>query len=277
MIDISAISTCLTLGKDDIWYSADEQKIFYPTEGNDACFAIEDNSFWFRHRNACITTIANIYSPKGAIFDVGGGNGYVAQGLSEAGFAVVLVEPGKDGARHAKERGIQHVICATVEAAGFKPHALPAVGMFDVLEHIEDDRHFLQHIHSVMQQGGYLYLTVPAYTLLWSADDVFAGHFRRYSLKALAHTLHGAGFQVIFATYIFRFLPLPVFLFRTLPYRLGLARSTGQAKIISRDHAVGNKTLATFLNTLLQSELKNLQKQQTMHFGGSCLVVAQNL
>ena len=58
-----------------IWYASKTDKVSYPAEGNEQCFGIEDNSFWFRHRNSCILELVKRFPPpgKGPIFDVGGG------------------------------------------------------------------------------------------------------------------------------------------------------------------------------------------------------------
>lgn len=53
---------------------------------------------------------------------------------------VVLLEPGPDGVRNARRRGVRQVLRGTLEAAGFLPDSIPSAGLFDVLEHIEDDR-----------------------------------------------------------------------------------------------------------------------------------------
>ncbi len=189
MVDIQSISTGLKLGDDGIWYShQDNQNISYPSDGNENCLAVEDGSFWFRHRNNCIASIVKTYPPQdnGTIFDIGGGNGFVSLGLANAGFDVALLEPGSVGTRNAKKRGLKNVICATTDAAKLKQHSLPAVGLFDVIEHIEDDLAFLQSIRNLMKKGGRLYATVPAYSFLWSEEDIFAGHFRRYALEDIS-------------------------------------------------------------------------------------------
>lgn len=280
MIDISAISKGLSLGDDGIWYSSDRERVSYSSEGSDRCFEVEDRSFWFAHRNACITTVAKRYPPMDGqpIFDIGGGNGFVAFGLKNAGFEVAVVEPGIAGAQNAKKRGISSVICATSESANFSPKSLAALGMFDVVEHIEDDLVFLESHRKLMKSGARLYLTVPAYQSLWSEDDVRAGHFRRYSLESISDVLRSAGFRIEFSSYIFRFLPAPVFLMRTLPFRLGLSRKKAIASSTSRDHAVSpNRLSMRALRALLQSEIDSLSRNQPMRFGGSCLLVAQKL
>ena len=276
MIDISSISAGLKLGDDGIWYARDRQDVSYPEEGNDVCFAVEDESFWFRHRNVCITTIAKAYPPTndGAIYDIGGGNGVVSLALQSAGFSVVLLEPGPAGAANAKQRGLSHVICATTDTANLAPGSLPAVGLFDVIEHVEDDMAFLQSIKYLLEQGGRLYATVPAYSFLWSEEDIIAGHFRRYTLKEITNLLESAGLQVEFASYIFRPLPPPILLFRTLPFRLGLTGGEQQANRASRDHVRNDGLFNRILDSVLRREISKLKANKTMRFGGSCLVVA---
>lgn len=279
MADIESISSGLKFGEDGIWQGADSQDISYPADGNEACFAVEDNSFWFRHRNDCIIAAVKAYPPedKGTIFDVGGGNGFVSLALANSGFDVALVEPGRNGASNAKRRGVKTIICATTDSARFKPHSLSAVGLFDVVEHIENDLSFLTSCRNLMKQGGRLYLTVPAYSYLWSQEDVSAGHFKRYTLKGICGVLESAGFELEFASYIFRFLPIPIALFRALPYRLGLARAgRKKSQNAARDHVVKGGVLANIFSFFLKSEVQNIRKGHSMSFGGSCLVVARN-
>ncbi len=277
MADIQAISRGLKLGADGIWYSADTQDISYPSEGNDACFAVEDRSFWFKHRNNCIIAAVKTYPPEhaGTIFDVGGGNGFVSAGLATAGFNVALLEPGKTGASNAKHRGLDTVICATTDTADFRSHSLPAVGLFDVVEHIEDDLTFLKSVKNLTKRNGRLYVTVPAYSFLWSGEDVSAGHFRRYTLSKICKVINDAGFEIEFSSYIFRFLPVPIAFFRALPYRLGLSHSETKAEKNESDHVVEEGAIARFLSIVLNSEIEKLRKSKSMRFGGSCLVVAK--
>lgn len=278
MLDIPSISTELKLGDDGIWYSRETQDIFYPLDGNESCFAIEDSSFWFHHRNNCILSIVKSYPPidNETIFDLGGGNGFVSLDLAKAGFDVVLVEPGKVGATNAKKRGLKNVICATTESAKIKQNSFPAVGLFDVIEHIDEDVSFLQSIRRLMKTNGYLYATVPSFQFLWSEEDVFAGHFRRYNLENMHKMFNSSGFEVVFASYIFRFLPIPIFLLRTLPYKIGLSKKKRKPKNIARDHTMKGGLTSHVLNAILRSEVDNLNKRKSMRFGGSCLVVAKN-
>lgn len=56
----------------------------YPENGSDSCFAVEDESFWFQHRNVVLRHLVQQFSPEGVFLDVGGGNGCVTKALQDA-------------------------------------------------------------------------------------------------------------------------------------------------------------------------------------------------
>lgn len=170
MTAIAKFATNLIRNDDGLWVARDQSEVSYPDDGNETRLAVEDSSFWFNHRNDIIVSLVQAFRPKGAIFDVGGGNGYVAMALQMSGIDAVVVEPGP-GALNAKQRGLRLVIQSTLEDAGFKNESITAFGLFDVLEHINLDLEFLQTLYAYLTQGGYLYLTVPAYSALWSNED----------------------------------------------------------------------------------------------------------
>jgi len=262
-----------------IFYTDSKEAVSYPDDGNDECFEIEDNSFWFHHRNNCIIEMIKNYPPfdNRSIFDIGGGNGFVSKGLLNAGFNVVLVEPGPSGAKNAKKRGIPHVVCATSQSAEFKQETLPAIGVFDVVEHIDDDIAFLRHLWNLLTPGGMLYLTVPAYQLLWSHEDEVGGHFRRYTLKSLKKRLQETGFSIKYSTYIFAFLPLFIFFLRTLPYRLKLLKTTMNSERLKKVHSIHQGFVRKALNILMNFEIQKVKEMKTITCGGSCLISAKKL
>ncbi|HEY1220920.1 MAG TPA: class I SAM-dependent methyltransferase [Bryobacteraceae bacterium] len=216
-----------------------------------------------------------LFPPEGAVFDVGGGNGCVARAMQESGFEVVLVEPGLAGVRNAVKRGIRHVVRSTLEDAGILPGTLPAVGLFDVIEHIRDDCGFLTRTNRLVVPGGRVYITVPAYPWLWSDEDILAGHFRRYNSPGLRHVLDRAGYAIDFATHVFSFLPLPILLRRALPYRLGFGSAKVSEGAIRSDHEIGHPMARHILQILTRWELSRIAKRRPFAFGGSCLVVAR--
>lgn len=253
---------------------------FLPEWGNQACFDVEDSSFWFRHRNACILEAVRQYPPAGPLFDIGGGNGFVAKAMQDARLEVVLVEPGAAGTVNARRRGIQHVVHATLEDAGFLPGSLAAVGLFDVVEHMEDDYKFLETTQTYLSRHGRIYLTVPAYQVLWSGADVVAGHYRRYSRRPLRELLERVGLEIEFATGFFQFLPPAIFAMRVIPYRLGWKTlpevQDGDTKMV-RQHKVKSKLIGRTLNWMQGREVAGIRERRENEFGASWLVVARKV
>jgi len=246
--------------------------VSFPESGHAALAEIEEGSYWFNHRNNVIAAVVRNFPPSGPIFDIGGGNGYVSLGLARAGFDCVVVEPGSSGAANAAARGFP-VIAAPFQDLAIGDATLGAAGLFDVLEHIEDDATALANIYRVLKPGGRLYLAVPAHQLLWSEEDVFAGHFRRYSLSALRRRVEKAGFTVEYGSYFFAALLAPIFLLRALPARLGLARNHGQENA-ARDHALP-RSIAWYFQTSFARELKKFSAGKKSPVGASCFLVAR--
>lgn len=277
MIDIASITSGLVQGGDGIWRGASTGNVSYPVDANDAYFSVEDSSFWFKHRNECVVTLVRTFPPsaENSIVDIGGGNGFVSQGLMKAGFDVALIEPGAAGAFNARKRGLRNVICATTTGANIRDRSVPAVGLFDVIEHIEDDLAFLGSIRAMLQHDGRVYITVPAHSALWSAEDENAGHYRRYTRRSLSRLLDSAGFDVLFSTYIFRLLPVPIALLRALPYRLFGAQRPKDGRDVARDHVIADGAVARLVGAALQGEVTSLARKRPLRFGASCMVVAR--
>jgi SAM-dependent methyltransferase len=261
--------------KDGIWFSNNRREISYPSEGNKNCYEIEKDSFWFKHRNNCILEVVKIFSQKEIFFDIGGGNGYVAKALEENGIETILIEPGIEGALNAKQRGLKHIVCSTFEEAGIQANSCPSIGLFDVVEHIEDDRQFLKSIYTILREGGILYLTVPAYNFLWSKEDEYAGHFRRYSLRQICSTLASCDFRIEYASYIFSFLPIPIFFFRTIPGLLIRHRKSINIEKHKKEHSQRKGILSLVINMIMKTELHFIKRKKKIPFGGSCFVVAK--
>ncbi|MEZ4937818.1 MAG: class I SAM-dependent methyltransferase [Crocinitomicaceae bacterium] len=274
-MSIENLAKGIVKGENGIYQSKSKSIISYPEEGNSDFMQIEENSFWFRHRNNLIAECVQKYSPKDLFFDIGGGNGFVSKRLQEEGVDVVLVEPGESGAINAKSRGVENVLCSTLEDALFSENSIGSVGLFDVVEHIEDDLSFMQNIHSFMKSGSHVYITVPAYNFCWSNEDDDAGHYRRYTVGDMKELLLKSGFEITFATYIFSILPFPVYIFRTIPSKLGLNKNSNDLEKHQNEH----KDKTGFVNNMLQKiwdwELSRIKNEKSISMGGSCFVIAK--
>ena len=273
--DISTLASQVHQNENGIWFSGATADVSYYRGGHDLCFAIEEDSFWFHHRNQCIVTLLQSFPPNDqTVFDIGGGNGFVAKRLQQADYDVVVVEPIVDGAENAHSAGIRHIICSPLEAIGFRESSLPSVGMFDVLEHIEDDVAQLRLIFRLLQPGGRLYLTVPAFPWLWSVEDVVAGHFRRYTVNALTRVLAEANFSLEHSSYFFSYLTPPLFLLRTVPSAVGLRKHNANRN--HGEHAMSSSKWSNYVLAKCNKwERGKIANAKRIPFGTSCIAVAR--
>jgi SAM-dependent methyltransferase len=207
----------------------------------------------------------------GPIFDIGAGNGYVSAALEAAGFPTIAIEPNRAGAANAVARRVSHVVCGSLPSKAFRAGTAGAIGLFDVLEHVEADRDFLAALRPYLKSNGRLYLTTPAYPRLWSENDVRAGHFRRYTIATLEAVVAAAGYRVEYATYLFWWLPLPIFLFRALRTKIGRTHSVSSSL---REHSLGGAALRRLASVSLGFEIRRIARGDSIRFGGSCLLVA---
>ena len=275
MTGVPDITDGLTFDPRGFWLATADSPVSYPDGYHDFHFPLEDASFWFRHRNRVITEAVRQFPPAdGFIADIGGGNGCVATALESAGFPTVLVEPGLAGVLNACRRRLPNIICSTVEDSRIRQRSLGGFGMFDVLEHIDDDVGFLANLEKKLVPGGRGYVAVPAFNALWSAEDGRSGHFRRYTTKSLSAAFVAAGLEVEFATYFFWCLPAPVLALRTLPSLMGLRRSFA-AETFRREYWPYEGRITRTVEGTLGAELRLIRRKRAVPIGSSCLVIGR--
>jgi SAM-dependent methyltransferase len=275
MTNLAPISR-LTQGADGIWVPLSGEgdwSVSFPSDGHAECLQIEENSFWFRHRNRCLVQTLSRFPPNGTVFELGAGNGFVASALESVGYPCVALEPAVEGARNARRRGVSTVVSATLEAAAFRSDSVPAIGIFDVIEHIQDSHQFLREVVRTLMPGGRVYATVPAFQWLWSEEDQTAGHFRRYTSRRLRQDFQNAGLSVDFVSYFFSALVLPVFLLRAVPRLFGW-HAPAPLERAKAQHAPKAGRLTGILARALDLELTWLTRGHGLPFGSSCVIVA---
>jgi SAM-dependent methyltransferase len=174
----------------------------------DLMAAVEDRHWWWRARREILARTIEIYAPPGGatqrrVLEVGCGTGGNLSMLGQFGDVVGAEhEPAAiryiEGKYPGRFQVIQHSIPDPI------PGQFDIVGMFDVLEHIEDDTMALRWVAGQLRPGGVAVLTVPAFPFLWSQHDVAARHYRRYRLDGLRalvppelELLHSTYFNVL--------------------------------------------------------------------------------
>ena len=207
------------------------------------------------------------------IWDIGAGGGAMVHRLGKRGIEIVSVEPLPEGAASIASVGGE-VFCSTLQDLMLPKNSIPAISLFDVLEHLEEPTELLQEIYRVLKPGGFLLVSVPAFQFLWSAEDEALGHFRRHSKASLKNLVGGEGFSVLSTRYFFASLVPLAFLIRTIPYRLRMNRSSTDVILTNTSRLAPSRLINSFARSILGLELR-LAKLVALPFGLSVFALGE--
>jgi SAM-dependent methyltransferase len=76
------------------------------------------------------------------------------------------------------------------------PQAFDTIFSVHVLEHVADDRGFLEDCLGMLKPGGKLVTLVPALQFLYSDLDRNIGHYRRYDKKMVRRLVQGSDYRI---------------------------------------------------------------------------------
>lgn len=241
--------------------------------------SVEDHHFWFQARNRLIFELVNRISsglkPGYLVLEPGCGTGNVLRVLQKAcpEGVVVGLELWFDGLRHAQRRSDALVVQGDIRYSPFGKQ-FDLIGMFDVLEHIQEDQETLLSLWKLLAPGGRLLLTVPAHQFLWSYFDEAAHHCRRYSAVELRKKLTAAGFEVEFQSQFMACIFPIVWIFRKISGLRQKPNSTDARKLASEEFRlvpIANGILAL----LLRLEARWLARGHLLPIGTSFVVIAR--
>src|SRR5262249_8416668 len=136
--------------------------------------------------------------PAKRVLDFGAGRGRLATGLRAHGLDVTCVEPDPELRRRLAAGGLARV--GALDELGRRGFDY-AVSV-NVLEHCPDDAAVARGLHARLASGGRCLIYVPAFQLLWTANDTLVGHRRRYGRNALARLFREAGFAIADVRYV---------------------------------------------------------------------------
>jgi len=185
--------------------------------------SLEDGHFWFESRNILILHVLRRFLPLNAsFFEIGCGSGFVLGAVRRTfpTLAISASEVSVVGLSVAKSR-VSNVSFYQMDARNIPfREEFDAIGVFDVLEHIDDDSLAIRESFQSLKKGGILVLTVPQHQWLWSRTDEISHHHRRYSRKDLENKLILAGFDIIYKnSFVLLLLPI-VIIIRKIKYSL---------------------------------------------------------
>ncbi len=242
---------------------------------------IEEQHFWFKSRNQLIQMflirLRDKITRTERILEVGCGTGNVLRSITGVfpNGSVVGMDLYHQGLVYAKNRAS----CALLQGDMHNPpfgNQFGLVGLFDVMEHLEDDNLVLRDLNRMISEDGYLILTVPAFSLLWSYFDEAGHHIRRYQKADLNRKLELAGFRVIQLSYFMGIL-FPVVWLRRKISKKHLKNNQNKGQIFQS--AVEELQIIPVINDILcmilgwENQLIKIGVQ--LPFGTSLIAVAK--
>ncbi len=166
-----------------------------------------ERHWWWRAREEMlIELLARIAPPGGfgAILDVGCGDGLSFPYLGRFGEPEGIEADGALVSAQAQARGSIHI--GPFDETFRPDRRYGLITMLDVIEHLDDDLAALRCAAALLDPGGLLVITVPAFRLLWTAHDDFNHHRRRYTAAGLGRLARQAGLVVRRRRYFFHWL-----------------------------------------------------------------------
>ena len=166
----------------------------------------EQHWWWRAREDLILETIGRLSggAPLGPILDVGCGDGLLFEKLAKYG-PVEGVEMDPTGVNPGGP-WVDRIHVRPFDES-FRPGKRYAlVLMLDVLEHFADPVASLRRAVELLEEGGAILLTVPAFPALWTSHDVLNRHFVRFTRKSLEDVAERTGARIESSRYVFQWM-----------------------------------------------------------------------
>jgi len=147
---------------------------------------------WEMSRADFLLSVIERHAHLGAhaqLLDVGAGDLFFSEKIhGETGVRIDAVDSAFDeeGPRNEAILKIKHL-------SSVLHKKYDAVCALDVLEHVENDREFLNLLLDMLKPGASVLITVPAFQFLFSEHDNHLRHFRRYRTSQIKRLINDSG------------------------------------------------------------------------------------
>lgn len=250
--------------------------LVYPKEFYSFLYENEQKNFWFWGRNKVVEAVvrkAVSNTQDFSFLEVGCGTGFVLSHLEKLGFEMTGIDIHREGLKFARKRTKASLFCANIEKVKFRKK-FDAIGLFDVLEHVDKQDYFLNACSRNLKRRGLLFITVPADMRLWSKIDEVSGHKRRYSKKEAIKILEKNEFMIEKVNYFNFFLFLPQFFLRRYKEKKTIKNSDSLSLLLEG----GLKPMPFLFDQLLRLPFlleAKLINFVSIPFGASLVIVAR--
>lgn len=243
----------------------------YPPEAYAELATLEAGNFWFRARNQLILWAMQRHFPNVQRYlEIGCGTGFVLTSIAQVypQARVTGSEIFSTGLPYASKR-LPNAELLQMDARHIPyEDEFDVIGAFDVLEHIEADEVVLGEMRGALRSNGGIVLTVPQHPQLWSRQDEYARHVRRYKMGELREKVRRAGFHVVFETSFVSLL---------LPAMAASRLMQSKQQVVTDEMAELRlpKLLNSTFETMMKVERFFIQIGMRFPIGGSGLLVAK--
>ncbi len=179
-----------------------------------------EHHFWSLSRNYILADVLRAQQlSKSKILEIGCGRGVVVGFLRSRGhdcFGVELADISLD-------QDLSPYIKTGTDALSLPldfRESFEVILLLDTIEHIENPVQFLKALSEAYPNVRHFIFTVPAQSELWSNYDEHYGHFRRYDIASMNHTIETSNLVTTRISYFFHSLYYPTrFLIKVRKHR----------------------------------------------------------
>jgi len=186
--------------------------------------------------------IGYIKKRKAKVLDGGCGNGSQSFRIAKKGYSVIGIDRSKSNIEFCnkikKSIGIKNVNFMQMDLLDIKlpKNSFDVVVSGEVIEHIKEDNKVVKNFNKVLKVGGHCIITTCHNPKLWSFEDEWHGHVRRYKADELRNLFLRNGFKIEKMRFFgFPFMRIYLYLFRfVLRKKMRSEKKTTKRKFYSR-------------------------------------------
>lgn len=184
--------------------------IYYPAGYDQYITSVYETRGWLQRRDRShglhkrCRAVNDFHPTRGRILDVGCSTGYFLHTISQYGWEIQGVEPGREAADYASTQLGVPVLNGTLFDARFDRSTFDVVTLWDVIEHVPDPAGNLREINRILKPGGLLVIATPQLDSLdarlfgrfWIGYEL-PRHLTIFSRQTLTEMAGGAGFDLL--------------------------------------------------------------------------------
>jgi len=163
-----------------------------------------ERHWWWRTRERFLLKRIPKFCPEGgfgSILDIGCGDGLFFASLAQFGDPEGIEIDKSIVSHELTESG--RIYIGSLDESFDRGQRYGLILLLDVLEHLPNPKQTMATARSLLEPGGRIIVTVPAFRLLWTSHDDFNQHLTRYRMEELRELAEEVGLVTLTADYFF--------------------------------------------------------------------------